>query len=96
MVNRYSYIWEYLTTTGGGEDADGNPVAATETWVPFECDVQTSSGRFVAGANGDKINVSYSLFTKVDILDATKVRDDSGNEFTVLQKHNYTQFEIWV
>ena len=97
MVSRYGYIWEYLTTTGGGEDADGNPIAAVETWVPFSCDVQTSSGNFVAGANGDKINVSYSVFTKVDTLGAVKLRDDKGVEHTVLQHHNYKlNFEIWV
>lgn len=97
MVNRYSYIWEYLTTTGGGEDADGNPVAAIETWVQFECDVQTTAGRFIVGPNGDNITVTYSLFTKVDILGAVKVRDDKGVEFNTLQIHDYKiNREIWV
>lgn len=97
MVNRYGYTWEYLTTTDGGQDSDGNPVAAVETWVPFECDVQTSSGNFVTGTNGDKINVSYSIFTKIDTLGATKVRDSSSKEYTVLQHHDYSlNFEIWV
>jgi len=97
MVNRYGYIWEYLTTSGGGEDADGNPIAATEVWVPFECDVQTSSGRFVVGTNGDNITITYSLFTKVDVLGAVRVRSDKGIEFNVLQIHNYKiNREIWV
>ena len=97
MVNRYGYIWEYLTTIGGGEDADGNPIAATETWVPFECDVQTSYGRFVVGTNGDNITITYSLFTKIDVLGAVRVRSDKGIEFNVLQIHDYKiNREIWV
>ena len=97
MVNRYSYIWDYLTTTGGGEDADGNPIAAIETWVPFECDVQTSAGRFIVGPNGDNINITYSIFTKIDTLGAVKLRDTDGVEYVVLQHHDYKlNFEIWV
>jgi hypothetical protein len=97
MVNRYGYTWEYLATAGGGEDADGNPIAANEAWVTFKCDVQASSGSFVAGSNGDKINVSYSVFTKVDTLGAFKLKDDKGVIHTVLQNHNYKlNFEIWV
>ena len=97
MVNRYGYLWDYLTTTGGGEDVDGNPIAAVETWTQFECDVQTSAGRFIVGPNGDNINVTYSIFTKVDTLVSTKLRDDKGVEHTVLQHHNYKlNFEIWV
>lgn len=93
---RYSYIWDYLTTTGGGEDVDGNPIAATQTWVPFECDVQTSAGRFIVGPNGDNINVTYSIFTEINTLGAVKLRDDKGVEYVVLQNHFYRQFEIWV
>ena len=99
MVNRYGYTWEYLTLTSGGEDADGNPISGTETWTEFECDVQTSSGRFVVGANGDNINVTYSLFTKIDtgVVKGSKVRDENGVEYVVLQVHDYSlNFEIWV
>ena len=97
MVDRYGYTWEYLTTSGGGEDADGNPIASTETWVPFSCDVQTSAGNFIVGTNGDNITVTYSLFTKVDVLGAVRVRSDAGVEFNVLQIHDYKiNREIWV
>lgn len=97
MVNRYGYTWEYLTTSGGGEDADGNPIVAVEVWVPFYCDAQTSSGNFIVGTNGDNIAVTYSLFTKVDVLGAVRVRSDAGIEFNVLQIHDYKiNREIWV
>ena len=99
MVNRYGYTWEYLTTSGGGFDDDGNPIAATETWTSFECDVQTSSGRYVVGPNGDNINVSYSVFTSVNtgLKKGDKVRDPDGIEYSVLQYHDYNiNFEIWV
>jgi hypothetical protein len=99
MVNRYGYTWEYLTTSGGGEDADGNPIAAIEVWVPFECDVQAglSGGSYAVGVNGDNITVTYSLFTKVNVLGAVRVRSDAGIEFNVLQIHDYKiNREIWV
>ena len=98
MVKRYGYNWEYLTTSDGGEDENGNPIAATEVWTEFECDVQTSSGRFVAGDTGDNIPITYSLFTKVDtgVVKGGKVRSGSV-EYTVLQEHNYNlNYEIWV
>ena len=99
MVNRYGYKWEYLTTSGGGEDENGDPIAATEVWTEFECDVQTSSGRFVTGDTGDNIPVTYSLFTKVNtgVVKGGKVRDEKMKEYTVLQIHNYNlNYEIWV
>jgi len=99
MVERYGYTWEFLAVTSGGEDADGNPIAGAETWTEFECDVQTSSGRFVTDDNGDKISVTYSLFTKVEtgLVRGGKVRDENGIEYTVLQPHNYKlNYEIWV
>ena len=99
MVNRYGYNWEYLTLTGGGDDSDGNPIAATQTWTSFECDVQTASGRFVAGETGDNISVTYSIYTKVEtnLIRGGKVRDENDKEYTVLQAHNYTlNYEIWV
>ena len=99
MVERYGYTWEYLALVSGGEDADGNPIAGTETWTPFECDVQTSSGRFVTNDNGDNIPVSYSVFTKVDtqLYRGGKVRDENGKEYTVLQVHDYKlNYEIWL
>jgi len=98
MVNRYGYKWEYLTTSGGGEDENGDPIAATEVWTEFECDVQTSSGRFVSVDTGDNIPVTYSLFTKVNtgVVKGGKVRSGSV-EYTVLQEHNYNlNYEIWV
>lgn len=99
MVKRYGYTWQYNFTTGGGEDADGNPIAGIKIWKGFECDVQTSSGNFVAGTNGDKIAVSYSIFTKdyraAEIGDVLK--DTNLKEHTVLQVHNYGgKYEIWV
>lgn len=99
MVERYGYTWEYLALSGGGNDADGNPIASTETWTPFECDIQTSSGRFIANDNGDKIPVSYSIFTKVNtgLSRGGKVRDENQKEYTVLQPHDYKlNYEIWV
>lgn len=99
MVNRYGYNWEYLTETGGGETTDGDPIAATQTWTEFSCDVQTSSGRFVANENGDNISVTYSIFTKVNtnLVRGGKVRDENGKVYTVLQAHNYKlNYEIWV
>ena len=82
MVNRYGYKWEYLTTSDGGEDENGDPIAPTEVWTPFRCDVQTSSRQFVAGDTG--------------VVKGGKVRDEKMKEYTVLQIHPYTQFEIWV
>lgn len=99
MVNRYGYEWEYLAVTGTLIDTNRNPVAGTETWTKFQCDVQTSSGRFVAGQNGDKINVSYLLFTNVatGLVKGGKVRDESGKVYTVLNIHDYKlNYEIWV
>lgn len=99
MVKRYGYTWEYLTVVLKPNDADGNPVAPTETWTSFECDVQTSSGRFVTNSNGDKIAVSYSLFTKVNtgLSIGGKVKDENGTEYIVLMPHDYKiNFEIWV
>jgi hypothetical protein len=101
MVDRYGYNWEFLTVTGGGEDVDGNPIAGTKTWTDFACDVQTGvgGGGFVTNENGDKISVTYSLFTKVDtgLIRGGKVRDENGIEYTVLQMHPYKlNFEIWV
>lgn len=98
MVERYGYIWEYLTTTGGGIDANGDPIAASEVWTEFECDIQTSSGRFVAGTNGDNIPVTYSIFTPVNtgIIRGGKVRNGIV-VYTVLQVHDYKiNYEIWV
>ncbi len=101
MVIRYGYTWEYLKLTEAipPKDDDGNPIAATEEWIPFECDVQTSSGNFVTNENGDKISVTYSIFTKVDtgLARGGKVRDENGKEYTVLQVHNYKlNYEVWV
>jgi hypothetical protein len=97
MVNRYGYIWEYLIATESGEDEDGNPISYLDEWIPFNCDIQTSSGNFVAGVNGDKISVTYSIFTPANIENIVRVRDDKGNEFTVLQYHDYKiNREIWV
>lgn len=99
MVNRYGYTWEYLTVSGGGFDGDGNPIAATEAWTEFECDVQTGAGAFVAGANGDNINVTYSIFTKAvtGLSNGGRIRDESGKEYVVLQVHPYNlNYEIWV
>jgi len=98
MVKRYGYTLEYLTTSGGGEDANGNPIAPTKVWTPFKCDVQTSSGRFVAGDTGDNIPVTYSIFTNINtgVVKGGKVRNGSV-EYTVLQAHNYNlNYEIWV
>lgn len=98
MVKRYPNIWTYISVTGGGTSADGNPLAVTKTLTTFECDAQTGSGKFIAGANGDNIPVHYSLFTKVNtgLKKGDKVISEDGEEFTVLQIHFYTQYEIWV
>jgi hypothetical protein len=99
MVERYGYTWNYLSVVSGGNDPDGNPIAGAETWTPFECDVQTGSEKFVAGDNGDRIPVSYSIFTKVNtgLVRGGKVKDENGVTYTVLQVHNYKlNYEIWV
>ncbi len=100
MVERYGYIWEYKeNVAGGGVDADGNPIPETFDWQSFSCDVQTSSGNFVAGPNGDNIPVRYSIFyeylPRFEVGD--QIRSDKGEIFTVLQIHNYKiNTEIWV
>ena len=98
MVSRYGYTCEYLTFSGGGTDANGDPIAVMETWTPFKCDVQTSSGRFVVGDNGDNIPVTYLLFTNVNtgVVKGGKVRN-GGVEYTILQEHNYKlNYVIWL
>ena len=98
MVKRYQNIWTYISVTGGGTSADGDPLFVTETLKTFKCDAQTVAGRFIAGANGDNIPLHYSLFTKVNtgLSKGDKVIGEDGEEYTVLQIHFYTQYEIWV
>lgn len=96
---RYGYTWEYLTSTSGGQDADGNPLAPSDVWTEFECDIQTGSGNFVSNDEGDNISVTYSIFTKVvtNLILGGKVRDENLKEYKVLQVHNYKlNYEIWV
>lgn len=98
MVKRYPNIWTYITITGGGTSADGDPLSVTKTLTTFKCDAQTSSGKFIAGVNGDNIPVHYTLFTKVNtgLSNGDKVIGEDGKKYTVLQIHLYTQYEIWV
>jgi hypothetical protein len=62
MVTRYGFTWYLLSLTGGGVDANNDPIAQTAIWTPFLCDAQLASGRFVVGATGDQITLTYSVF----------------------------------
>ena len=100
MVERYGYQWGFKDNiSGGGEDADGNPIAETFVWGLFRCDVQSAAGRFIAGPNGDNIALTYSLFTSINpkFNLGDQIRSDKGEIFTVLQIHDYKiNYEIWV
>ena len=100
MVNRYGYTWQYLTSVEKADDEDGNPTSPTDTWADFECDVQTSSGRYVKNDNGDRVDVSFSIFTKIDtsLSIGGRVRDENQKEYVVLQIWTYGSLnhEIWV
>ena len=101
MVERYGYIMFLLTLSGGGLDENHDPIPETETWTPFECDVQTSSGRFVVAANGDKIAVQYKLFiplpTDLVFKKGGTVKNPDGETFKVLQSFDYRlNLEVWL
>lgn len=65
MSFRYGYTWSYDVSTGGGKDANGDPIAASLTSTPFECDAQTDKGSFSADFGGD--NVTSSFFVAIPL-----------------------------
>lgn len=91
---RFGFNWHLLSLSGGGVDANKDPIAQTATWTPFICDAQTASGRFIVGANGDQINISYAVFAApgqgVSFVKGGTVKDHLGTERTILEtEYNY-------
>lgn len=95
MVNRFGFTW-YLQSLsgGGGVDANNDPIDPISTWTPFKCDAQSQSGRFVVGATGDQINLTYSVFVApgqgLTFSKGSTVKDHHGVERKVLESEfNY-------
>lgn len=91
---RYPFTWHLQILTGGGLDANNDPVAQTKTWTPFTCDAQGSTGRFAVGGSGDTIAVSYLVFYALGqgltFKAGANVRDHNGIERVILEsEYNY-------
>ena len=91
---RFGFTWYLQSLTGGGVDANNDPIAQTATWTPFKCDAQSQSGRFIVSATGDQINLTYSVFYApgqgLTFLNGGTVKDHHGVERKVLESEfNY-------
>ena len=91
---RFGFTWYLQSLSGGGLDANYDPIPQTAIWTPFKCDAQLASGRFVLGATGDQINLTYSVFFApgqgLTFLKGATVRDHHGVERIVLESEfNY-------
>ena len=83
---RYGFTWYLQTLTGGGVDANNDPIAQIATWVPFKCDAQLQSGRFIVGGSGDKINITYAVYVGQELTfsKGVNVKDHNGVERSIL------------
>ena len=91
---RYGFIWHLQTLTGGGVDANNDPIAPTESWTPFICDAQSGSGNFSVSSTGDKINISYLVYYALGqgltFKKGARVNDHNGIERIILEsEYNY-------
>jgi hypothetical protein len=91
---RFGFNWFLLSLSAGGLDANNDPIAQVATWIPFVCDAQSASGRFIVGNNGDQINISYAVFVapgqNVSFVKGGTVRDHLGTERIILEtEYNY-------
>lgn len=87
MVKRFGFTWSFLSLTLNAKDLNNDPVAPTESWLPFKCDAQLQTGRFIAGSTGDQISVTYSAF----------VAPNSGMNFSIggmIKDHNGIERKI--
>jgi len=91
---RYGFTWYLQTLTGGGVDANNDPIAQTVDWIPFVCDAQLQTGRFVVSGLGDKINITYAVYVapgqELTFLKGVNVKDHNGVERIILgTEYNY-------
>lgn len=90
---RYGFTWNLQTLTGGGVDANNDPIPQIATWTPFICDAQLQTGRFVVNGLGDKINITYSVYVsdkELTFLKGATVKDHNNVERVILgTEYNY-------
>ena len=94
---RYGYIWSIATLSGGGTDANTDPIQQTKTWKTFLCDAQPSTGRYMVNQNGDKIEIAYLVFAMpnqgIILKRGGLVKDHEGIERTILSLE-YNTFTV--
>lgn len=91
---RYGFTWHLQTLSGGGVDANNDPIPQTQDWTPFTCDAQGQTGRFTLSGTGDQISISYIVYYALGqgltFEKGANVRDHKGVERVILEsEYNY-------
>jgi len=94
---RYGFTWSLQTLTGGGVDLNNDPIAKTIGWIPFICDAQLQTGRFIVSGSGDKINITYAVYVApqqgLTFLKGVNVKDHNGVE-RIISGTEYNYFTV--
>lgn len=86
----------FITSTGGGQDANGNPIAPVETVSEFiVCNLKTVTREYKFMVEGQYIQAKYSCYVEQYMIDAlgvdlttvknVKLQDNNGNLIDTFQ-----------
>ena len=94
---RFGYIWSIATLSGGGTDANNDPIPYVKTWTTFKCDAQPSTGRYTISPSLDQIEIAYQVWAMpnqgITLTRGGLVKDHDGIERIILSCE-YNTFSV--
>lgn len=91
----------FITESGGGYDADGNPIASTKVNSAYiECNLKTITRKYEFVVDGQYVQAKYSMYFDQDKINSlnpaitlstinnVQIKDNNLNDLGVHQVHN--------